>query len=353
MQLVREDRTLKESKSKLKRGRPRQDFSQHVGYVGPLGLIIEGIRETGPRAREGPHVDAVCLRCGEHSKPRLRDVLSGHSKSGGCRKKECFLAFCDRVVAGLDESVPAGVWACRYAGMTRTATAAKFNLAYPIADAALRKYQTKLDAMIAEGVAEKIHEQASQPHWDIVSAAGRFSLTPEAGRYLTFNAKNRMKAAKAGATRAPQIAREAAKYPNAPVGSIERDAQEHISGCASNAAWVVEKVEKRRNSWSVARPGELSKEELKKIKGEPAGKLAWLYSQCSLLLEDITVPPGCREDIQMFVDLANSTLDNRRGRQIWARDKAIREKQRAREGPPQELPMQYGFSESEDFDPHV
>ena len=66
---------MKTTELKFKRGRPRKDYSKFVGFESPLGLRIEAISEEGNRAREGPHVDALCLRCGERSTPRLRDVL--------------------------------------------------------------------------------------------------------------------------------------------------------------------------------------------------------------------------------------------------------------------------------------
>jgi len=339
---------MKARKLKRKRGRPRLDYSGLVGFEGPMGLRIVRIREEGNRAREGPRVDAVCKQCGEPSHPRLRDVLNGHSKTGGCLKKECFLAYCDRVVARLDESVVAGVWASRFSGMARKATAASFKLAYPIMDAAMRTYQKKLDVMITDGTAEKIYQQASLARWDIGTTASQFGLTCEAVRYLNSAFRRRLKLVQTAPVHGAHTGDEAAQTSETRISSDRTEMQDHIWGCACHAASVVSAVDNRRKDWSIARPGELSFDELKRKKGKLVGKLAWLYEQCALLLEDANLPAEHREDIQEFVDLATSTLSNRRGRQKWRLGKSVRaEKQHQTESRQQEALEQIGFGENE------
>src|ERR1017187_8467002 len=100
--------------------------------------------------------------------------------------------------------------------MTRGATAARFGLAYPVMDAAHRKYQAKLDAMIDDGLAEKVLKQASLPYWDMAGAAGQFGLSPQAGQYLAFAARNRTRAAQQAETNASETSADATPLYNKP-----------------------------------------------------------------------------------------------------------------------------------------
>jgi hypothetical protein len=303
---------------KRKRGRPTGDYSRFIGYESPLGLTIMAILETGSRKKEGPHVDAVCVLCGEHSTPRLRDVLRGHSKSGGCLKKQCYLEYCARVVERLDENVVAGVWACRYSGMTRKATADRFGLAYPIADMAQRVYQKKLDAMVADGTAEKIHNQASQPYWNIEDAAGQAGISPAAGRYLTFAAAYRRRAARA------EGGQDLAPVANEPQASRSPGMEEDHDDtwwCACISASLVGMI-KSRKDWSVARPAQVSFKELKRKNGRLVGEFVPHLEQCESLLARADILPEHREYIQQFVDLVYTTLASRRKRQERARNSA-------------------------------
>jgi hypothetical protein len=322
-----------------KRGRPRKDYSQFVGFESPLGLRIEAIPDEGKRAHEGPHVDALCLLCGERSTPRLRDVLSGHSQSGGCRKRECFLAYCDRAVARLDQAVVARVWSSRYAGLSRKATATKFGLAYPIVDAAQRAYQAKINAMMADGTAEKIYELASQPHWGIGSAAAHLDLTFETALYLTLAFKSRRRVAQEAAIQATKIVAEPTE---APAGTEAEVVHSEIWWCAYIAATLVEYVKNRKDR-TIAPPGELAPGELKRTKGKLRGAMAEIYEQCVVLLEDVAVPRELRADMQEFVDLANETLASRLKWQKRAIDAAIRQKQLKAEFQQRKLQGEIGF----------
>jgi hypothetical protein len=315
--------SVKATELTSKRGRPRKDYSGYLGFESPLGLRIEAILDEGKKAGEGPHVDALCLRCGERSTPRLRDVLRGHSQSGGCRKKECYLAYCDRAVARLDQTDVAGVWSSRYAGLSRKATAAKFKLAYPIADAAQRAYQAKVDAMMADGTAGKIYELASQPHWDIRSAAAHLNLTFEVALYLTLALKKGRRVTQEAAIQVPKIV---AKPIVAPVGIEAGVVHSEIWWCAFIATTLVEYVKNRKDR-TIAPPGELASGELKRTKGELRGATAEIYEQCVELLEDVAVPGKFRADMREFVDIANLTLARRRDRQERAADTAVRQKQ--------------------------
>jgi hypothetical protein len=224
-------------------------------------------------------------------------------------------------------------------------------LPYGVMDAAQRKYQAKLDAMLSDGVAKKIYEQASLPHGDIASAAGSFNLPAAAGQYLTFAAKRRLMAVQKPVGQATETSVKVADCTSAPVGAGDSDAQLHVWGCASHAAFIIGEVENRRKDRSIAPPGELTKKELKRTNGQLVGTLAWLYNECCSLKEEVTVPQKMMDDIREFLDLANQTLDNRRSRQIWARDKAIRESRLKKEGLPNFVQAHLESSEDTEYAP--
>ncbi|MGA9062597.1 MAG: hypothetical protein WB341_13135, partial [Terracidiphilus sp.] len=138
--------------------------------------------------------------------------------------------------------------------MSRKATAAKFGLAYPIVDAAQRAYQAKIDAMMADGTAEKVYELTSQPHWDIESAAAHLNLTFETALYLTLALKRRRRIAQEAAIQAKKVVAEPTE---APVGTEEGVVHSETWWCAFLAATLVEHVKKRKDR-TIARPGELS-----------------------------------------------------------------------------------------------
>lgn len=307
---------MEDGKLRAKRGRPRKDYSEYIGSEGPLGLRIESIIDEGKRTREGPHVVAVCSLCGERSTPRLRDVLRGHSRSGGCRKKQCFLEFCDLAASRLSESVVAGVWAARYCGDARKATASRFKLRPPIADAALRRYQSKLDGMLQDGKAEKIYHLVSQPGRSFQKVAADFELPLTAVRYLTLAAFNRARRVQAALNESnAQVSNSIDSTMSIPQ-PVEHD---EIWWCACLSWIIVDHVGKRQGPWAKTwPPGELGKDDLRRRGGKLVGSLADLYHQAKSFLTSENLPIKYREDIEMFVDLADRTLANRQGRQLRA-----------------------------------
>ena len=198
-----------------------------------------------------------------------------------------------------------------------------FRSAYPIVDAAQRTYQAKVDAMMANGTAEKIYEQACQPHCDIRSAAAHLNLPFEVALYLTLALKRGRRVAQEAAIRVPEIGVKAIVTP---VGIEAGAVHSEIWWCALIAATLVEYVKNRKDR-TIAPPGELAPGELKRTKGKLRGSMAEIYEQCVGLLEDVAVPREFRADMREFVDLANQTLARRRDRQERAANAAIHQKQ--------------------------
>jgi hypothetical protein len=191
--------------------------------------------------------------------------------------------------------------------LSRKATAAKFGLAYPIVDAAQRAHQAKISAMMADGTAEKVYELASQPHWDIGSATAHLNLTFETALYLALALKRRRRIAQEAAIQAPAIATEPTK---ALAGTEEEVVHSEIWWCAFLAGTLVKHVKERKDR-TIARPGELSPGELRRVKGKLKGDMAEIYEQCIVLVEDVAVPQEFREEMREFIDLANQTLASR------------------------------------------
>jgi len=298
---------MRSSRPPSRRGRPRGNYARYIGFEGPLGLRVESIVDEPSRAHTGPRVVAVCTLCGEHSTPRLRDLLSGHSKSGGCRKRRCFIEYCDRVVSRMDQSVVEEVWAARYQNMTRRAAASEKNLPYAIVDAAQRAYEAKLNRMIEEGAADKLYERVHESGCDVETAARQFRLCPAAGRYLFLAGFNHSRQSRSPDSSTAQLE---------PCGKDHGTATEHDEAwwCAYICNTLVEEIRKRHD-WSVACPGELAKAELKWSKGRLVGDMVQVYEEANRYLKDVNVAPELKEDMRAFVDLANATLDDRRERQ--------------------------------------
>src|ERR1035438_8554556 len=175
--------------------------------------------------------------------------------------------------------------------------------------------------MMADGTAGKIYELASQPHWDIRSAAAHLNLTFEVALYLTLALKRARRGAQEAAIQVPKVAEEPIVTP---VGIEAGAVHSEIWWCAFIAATLVEYV-KNRKDWTIAPPGELAPGELKRTKGKLRGAMAEIYEQCVGLLEDVAVPREFRADMREFVAIANQTLARRRGRQERAADAAIRQ----------------------------
>ena len=309
---IGEEQIATEAKFKSKRGRPRQDYSKYIDDEGPLGLKIQSIIGEGSRAREGPHVVALCPLCGETSGPRLRDVLSGHSQSGGCRKKECYLAFRERAVDRLDESKVAAVLAARFSGMSRQQAATQFNMPPPIVHRAQCRYQARLDAMIADGTAARIREHVSQPGWSIDGAASHFNLLPRVVWYLTAAAHNRAGPKRSLATKEHATAESSliptGSWPPSPPSDSDEAWLQTVTCCA-----LLEHVLERRE-WSVARPGEFAPGELRRSKGKLVGAAAELYEWAKASAQDETIPLAYKEDLRRFTDVADASLANREAR---------------------------------------
>ncbi|HEV2486224.1 MAG TPA: hypothetical protein VGT08_11895 [Terracidiphilus sp.] len=207
--------------------------------------------------------------------------------------------------------------------MARKATAERFKLAYPIVDAAQRKYQAKLDSMISDGTAEKIYEQAASPFWSIDGAASKFGISVQAGSYLVFSFKYRTRVLR---TVAPVSEKDDAAQVSAPAAKAgESEQAAEIRKGALVAHLVVEHVTNRKD-WHLSRSGEFTVGELRMTKGSLVGTVAEIHRQCVEMLEDQNIDPLYRGTFQELIDLANDTLDNRRERWKRGRDRAVHEK---------------------------
>jgi len=298
---------------KRKRGRPRLDYSHHVGTISPSGLEIKSIEDSESRAQEGPHAVCKCTVCGEPSRPRLRDVLRGHAQSDGCRKRECYLAYLGRAVNRLDESTRADIWIAKYQGQTRHQVAKRFGLQPSVVDAAERDYQAKLTDMINQGIAQEVMRLASKPvpnhsRSGVAVAAEAFGLSEPIIQYLMAVGKKQAK-----------------------------EAEEYALMEAENAEVMADAILKciaEQKSETAFRADELPKDKLNRSQiGILRGEYKRHYRIClevnkSILLE------SQRAKVEDALEVCNTTLENQKKRYDFARNRGIsetNEKRRQRE----------------------
>ena len=142
-----------------KGGRPRKSYDYLIGTTHNF-LVIDRIFRG---VKNEPYAGTTCTRCGKHTECRLRDVLSGHTKSCKCLRPEQYLTniktLCDR----LPEQKVAQMWSMHFAGAGRWAIATAHKVAVIVVDFALRRYQRFLDRVISSGFALWIAKQTAHP----------------------------------------------------------------------------------------------------------------------------------------------------------------------------------------------
>jgi hypothetical protein len=189
---------------------------------------------------------------------------------------------------------------------SRPATAAEYGLHPAVVDEAQRQYQAKLDGFVIE-LYRIVSEQAEGMHRPIADIAAGFELHAEATRYVIASTLHRIKKAELE----EECAKDEAKAAADRAGRV-------LAEVALTSGWSSRWPRSRR--WR----NELTKKELRRTrKGEILGELAGFYTRCrkvdrSLLSQDQ------KAKIDAFLNLAGTTFENRRDRQLAA----IREEKR-------------------------
>ena len=142
-----------------KGGRPRKCYDYLIGTVHHF-LVIDRIFR---RAQNEPYAATTCTRCGIHTECRLRDILSGHTKSCKCLRPEQYLANVGAQADQLPEQKVAQIWSMHFSGAGRRAIAIEHKLAVIVVDFALRRYQRILDGIINTGRALLMATRAVTP----------------------------------------------------------------------------------------------------------------------------------------------------------------------------------------------
>ena len=302
---IKRQKSRKESETeKVKRGRPRQDYSEEICRE-YNGCVVESIVDS-PRTGVGVEVMARCPHCGKLFRTRLRRLRLGETTSCGCVKKRNYRNYLNRQVSRLAPEVVAGCWISRYMKQSRPATAAEYGLHPAVVDEAQRQYQAKLDGFVIE-LYRIVSEQAEGMHRPIADIAAGFELHAEATRYVIASTLHRIKKAELE----EECAKDEAKAAADRAGRV-------LAEVALTSGWSSRWPRSRR--WR----NELTKKELRRTrKGEILGELAGFYTRCrkvdrSLLSQDQ------KAKIDAFLNLAGTTFENRRDRQLAA----IREEKR-------------------------
>ena len=142
-----------------KGGRPRKSYDYLIGTVHHF-LVIDRIFR---RAQNEPYAATTCTRCGTHTECRLRDILSGHTKSCKCLRPEQYLTNIKVQADRLPEQKVAQIWSMHFSGADRWAIAIEHKLAVIVVDFALRRYQRILDRIINTGRALTMATQSVTP----------------------------------------------------------------------------------------------------------------------------------------------------------------------------------------------
>lgn len=143
----------------VKGGRPRKSYDFLIGTVHHF-LVIDRILR---RAHNEPYAATTCTRCRAHTECRLRDILSGHTKSCKCLRPEQYLTNVESQAARLPEQKVAQIWSMHFSGAGRWAIAIEHKLAVIVVDFALRRYQRILDGIINTGRALLMATRAVTP----------------------------------------------------------------------------------------------------------------------------------------------------------------------------------------------
>jgi hypothetical protein len=261
-----------------KRGRPQKDYTWEIGEVYNRSRITAIV--PGPRAGTGVRVEAVCLDCPKEFTARLSYLKSGKTKTCGCLKKENYKAHLAKLVAKMSPEDIAGCWEDRYSGLSRRDAARPRKIAPSTLDEAVRTYQLKLDALLNDGTAVRIYRTILLPGSDLKKIGAQYGLGAVTTQYLV-----------------KVIARKV------------HDNEVRKDYVATNCAWEVSNATERK-TWEFGRPRELSREQLRRVKGKLIGQLAGLYRDAELLLAG-NLTPEYRRDMMQFIELADDTLKNR------------------------------------------
>lgn len=293
--------------TKAKRGRPRGDYTNLVGTM-CNGHEILSVLE-GPRSRQGVKVVARCPKCGHPFETRLRRLRGENPKGCRCVRSEKYREYLKRRLSELRPETIAGCWVSRRS-MTRKKTAAKFGLRVEVVDAAQREYQTKLDLLIENRTALRLHRMIRGADGDPVTMTGagaEFGLPMEAVQYLVSAGARQMKEDSANA-------------------AFQLSCSQLMALWASKVLSEVEQRESKRKRWIGWVP-ELMPKELRMEKGKLVGRHAALYEFCMYgYLSGLNRDE--RADVDEFLEIARRTLANRLDRRA-SYLKSVREKRAA------------------------
>lgn len=280
---------------KSSRGRPPKNYSVEIGQVygrSRIVAIVEGLR-----ARVGVEVRAVCLDCGKFYITRLRRLKRGETKTCGCLKKWHYRNRLAKQVSKLTPKTLEGCWLARRFNLTRCETAAKFKLAVPIVDEAVRAYQAKLDGLAEDGTANQIFQRVDALGGESASTefiAAEYGLPTAAAQYLIAVARNRIKAAET---------EEIAEMVRALKAC--HDAEEVLKLVAERSTRQGSKL----YGWT--RPNELIVKELRRTrKSVVLGSLARLYGQCRTVDRSL-IPDTGKQAVDEFLELAETAFAKR------------------------------------------
>jgi hypothetical protein len=279
------------------RGRPQKDYSCEIGRTYQRARITAIV--PGLRAGTGVKVVAECLDCKQTFTARLSYLKSGKTKTCGCLKKANYRKWLGELVARMSPEAIAGCWGDRFRGVERKVAAKLRKVARATFDEAVRTYQEILDTMLEDGTAIQIFRTVQLPGSDMLKVGAKFGLGAEAVQYLVKSIAYKL--------------------------GLKAD---HEYGIAAHCAMVTDEVEDRKD-WTIARPGEFSRDELRRSKGRIIGRLARLYRDAELLLAG-SLQPNHRRDMMAFIELANDTLASRLARQKAHARRAIVERERER-----------------------
>ncbi|MFP5207276.1 MAG: hypothetical protein ACLGSH_18130 [Acidobacteriota bacterium] len=279
-----------------KRGRPRKDYLNEIGAIYGDEKILH-VYKSPKNSKNGPIVKAQCIKwdpinkrtCGAITKPRLRDLRSGHTKAcTRCLRAEVYKKNCKTVLAQLSNAMIADIWeAAPFGGKkNREAVAKKFQLPIVgVIDFAAREYEEHLNSLVKNEFGVQLLRQAELHEGGVEGAAKANGLSVKAARYI--------------------------------IGAVKRNTKsrrEALEDIASYAEWAVTKVKERETGFgSGLWRNEFTPDELRKSKGKVVGQYASLYYDC-IAAQEAGLPADQAKHIQAFLDLAGFTFDERTDR---------------------------------------
>ena len=287
---------LAERPKPRKRGRPRKDYSNEIGAIYGDEKILH-VYKSPKNSKNGPIVKAQCIKwdpikkrmCGAITKPRLRDLRSGHTKAcTRCLRSEVYKENCITVLAQLSKAAIADIWeAAPFGGMKdREAVAKKFRLPIVgVIDFAAREYEKRLDSLVENEFGVQLLRQAELHEGGVEGAAKANGLSVKAARYI--------------------------------IGAVKRKTQsrrEELADIACYAEWVVSKVKERETGFgSELWRNEFTRDELRQSKGKVVGQYASLYYDC-VAVQEANLPADEARHCKDFLDLATFTFGERTDR---------------------------------------